>query len=70
MNVTKRFLFSALPASLLGGTAVHAAEFEVMDRFSVDGCAVLRGSADIPGGGFAAGGSTFEKKVSWYLLRW
>ena len=59
MNVTKRLLFSALLASLLGGTAVHAAEFEVMDRFSVDGYAVLRGSADIPGGSFAVGGSTF-----------
>ena len=62
MNVTKRLLFSALLAPLLGGAAVHAAEFEVMDRFSVDGYSVLRGSADIPGGSFAVGGSTFVVK--------
>ena len=40
----------------------HAAEFEVLDRFSVDGYAVLRGSADIPGGSFSVGGSTFVVK--------
>ncbi len=43
----------------LAGGASFAAEFEVLDRLSVDGYAVLRGSADIPGGSFAVGGSTF-----------
>ncbi len=41
---------------------VHAAEFEVLDKFSVDGYSVLRGSADIPGGSFAVGGSTLAVK--------
>ena len=62
MSVIKELLFSALLAPLLGGAAVHAAEFEVMDRFSVDGYSVLRGSADIPGGSLAVGGSTFVVK--------
>ena len=62
MTAIKRLLFSALPALLLGGTAVHAAEFEVLDRFSVDGYSVLRGSADIPGGSFSVGGSAFVVK--------
>ena len=47
---------------LLAGGASFAAEFEVLDRLSVDGYTVLRGSADIPGGGFAVGGSTFVVK--------
>ena len=40
------------------GGVSFAAEFEVLDRFSVDGYAVLRGSADIPGGSFSVGVST------------
>ena len=44
--------------SLAGGVS-FAAEFEVLDRFSVDGYTVLRGSAAIPGGSFAVGSSTF-----------
>ena len=47
--------------SLTGGPS-YAAEFEVLDRFSVDGYTVLRGSADIPGGSFAVGGSAFVVK--------
>ena len=47
--------------SLAGGSS-FAAEFEVTDRFSVDGYAVLRGSADIPGGSFTVGGSTLVVK--------
>ena len=43
----------------LAGAVSFAAEFEVLDRFSVDGYTVLRGSADVPGGSFAVGGSTF-----------
>ena len=46
----------------LAGGALFAAEFEVLDRFSVDGYTVLRGSADIPGGSFSVGGSTFVIK--------
>ena len=46
---------------LAGGTS-FAAEFEVLDRFSVDGYSVLRGSADVTGGSFAVGGSTFVIK--------
>ena len=59
MSFIRKFLFSALLAPLLGGPGSYAAEFEVLDRFSVDGYSVLRGSADIPGGSFAVGGSTF-----------
>ena len=58
MNFSRGFLFSALLAASSGGPLVHAAEFEVLERFSVDGYTVLRGSADIPGGSFAVGGST------------
>ena len=47
--------------SLAGGPA-FAAEFEVLDRLSVDGYSVFRGSADIAGGSFAVGGSTFVVK--------
>ena len=49
------FLYQSLPC-------LQAAEFEVMDRFSVDGYTVLRGSADIPGGSFTVGVSTFVIK--------
>ena len=59
MSYIQRIFFSALFAPLFAGAVGHAAEFEVMDRFSVDGYSVLRGSADIPGGSFAVGGSTF-----------
>ena len=58
MSVNKK-LISALLIPLLGGAWIHAAEFEVLDRLSVDGYTVLRGSADIPGGSFTVGGSTF-----------
>ena len=46
----------------LPGALSFAAEFEVLDKFSVDGYSVLRGSADIPGGSFTVGGSTFVVK--------
>ena len=46
----------------LAGGRSFAAEFEVLDRFSVDGYTVLRGSADIPGGSFTVGRSTFVIK--------
>ena len=59
MSGIKRFLLSALLLSLAGRAVLRAAEFEVLDRFSVDGYTVLRGSAAIPGGSFAVGGSTF-----------
>ena len=63
MSLIKKCLFSALLAPLLGGPGSYAAEFEVMDRFSVDGYTVLRGSADIQGGSFSVGGSTFVVKA-------
>ncbi len=47
----------------LAGGAAFAAEFEVLDRLSVDGYSVLRGSADISGSGFSVGGSTFVVKA-------
>ena len=59
MSLIKKLLFTALLAPLLAGGVSFAAEFEVLDRFSVDGYTVLRGSADIPGGSFTVGGSTF-----------
>ena len=46
----------------LAGVAAFAAEFEVLGKLSVDGYTVLRGSADIPGGLFAVGASTFVVK--------
>ena len=62
MNYIKRLLFLALLAPLPGAALLRAAEFEVLDRFSVDGYSVFRGSADISGGSFAVGGSTFVVK--------
>ena len=62
MSFTGIFIFSALLAALPGGPLVYSAEFEVLDRFSVDGYSVFRGSADIPGGSFAVGGSIFVVK--------
>ena len=59
MRFSRKYMFSAFLTSLSLGGAVRAAEFEVLDRFSVDGYSVLRGSADIPGGSFTVGGSTF-----------
>ena len=59
VSAIKRFLFVA---PLLAGPVLHAAEFEVLDRFSVDGYTVLKGSADIPGGSFTVGMSTFVVK--------
>lgn len=62
MSVIEKSLFGALLTALLRGAAVYSAEFEVLDRFSVDGYTVLRGSADIPGGSFSVGGSTLVVK--------
>ena len=47
MAFTKRFLFSALLASLPWWTAGRAAEFEVLDRFSVDGAAAFYSTTTI-----------------------
>ena len=62
MSVIKKFLFYAGLASFFGGLGAHAVEFEILDRFSVGGYTVLRGSADVPGGSFTVGGSTFVVK--------
>ena len=62
MNHIMGLIFAALFTSFFGGARLHAAEFEVLDRFSVDGYTVLRSSADIPGGSFTVGGSTFVVK--------
>ena len=62
MSGIRRCLSALLLAPFLGGALLCAAEFEVLDRFSVDGYAVLRGSADISGGGFTVGGSTLVVK--------
>ena len=62
MKCNRKFLICALLACLFGRATARAAEFEVLDRFSVDGYTVLRGSADIPGGSFAVGGSAFVVK--------
>ena len=62
MSFMRRFIFSALAILLPEGQVLRAAEFEVLDRFSVDGYTVLRGSADIPGGSFAVGGAAFAVK--------
>ena len=62
MSCIKKLLFSALLAPLLSGQGTRAAEFEVLDRFSVDGYTVLKSSADIPGGSLTVGGSAFVVK--------
>ena len=62
MSIAGEFLIAALLARLFGGVPLCAAEFEVLDKFSVDGYSVLRGSADITGGSFAVGISTFAVK--------
>ncbi len=43
----------------LAGGSLFAAEFEVVDRFSVDGYSEFRGTASVKSGGFTVGGSTF-----------
>ena len=62
-NRTKQ-IAAILTLSWLGLAEVvsFAAEFEILDKFSVDGYTVLRGSADIPGGSFTVGASTFVVK--------
>ena len=61
-GINKSAVIFILIALGYAGGALFAAEFEVLDRLSVDGYTVLRGSADIPGGSFAVGGSTFVIK--------
>ena len=56
----KKLVASLIISGLgLAGGAAFAAEFEVLDRFSVDGYTMLRGSADISGGNLTVGGSAF-----------
>lgn len=43
----------------LASGPVFAAEFEVVDRFSVNGYSVFRGTVAVPNGAFIVGGSTF-----------
>ena len=64
MEQTIKKLAAALILSCLNlaGGGLFAAEFEVVDRFSVDGYTVLRGSADITGGNFSVGGTAFVVK--------
>ena len=62
MNINKGNIYSAFLAASLVLPAAHAAEFEILDRFSVDGYTVLKGSADIPGGSFTVGGSALAVK--------
>ena len=63
MRFIGEIFISALLARLLGGGEVCAAEFEVLDKLSVDGYTVLRGSADITGSLFTVGTSTFVVKA-------
>ena len=58
-GMAKPAVFLCLSCFSLAGGAAFAAEFEVLDRLSVDGYSVLRGSADISGSGFSVGGSAF-----------
>jgi len=58
-DIVKQFL---LLAPLLCGPGLRAAEFEVLDRFSVDGYSEFKSSATVPGGNFAVGVSTFVVK--------
>ena len=62
MSFIGKLLSLALLAPFFGGAPLRAAEFEVLDRFTVDGYSVLRGSADIPGGSFTVGASAFVVK--------
>ena len=61
-SIKKMAAILTLSGLSLTGAASFAAEFEVLDRFSVDGYTVLRGSADVPGGFFTVGASTFVVK--------
>ena len=62
MKFTGKLTISALFAHLLGAAAVHPVEFEVLDKFSVDGYTEFRGSAAVSSGLFTVGGSTFTVK--------
>ena len=46
----------------LMGWVSFGAEFEVLDKFSVDGYSEFRGTAAVPSGGFTVGSSTFVVK--------
>ena len=62
MSGIKKLSLLAFSFPFLAAPFLRAAEFEALDRFSVDGYTVLRGSADIPGGLFTVGTSTFVVK--------
>ena len=62
MSFTGKLIILTLFARLPGGAAVHAAEFEVLDKFSVDGYSEFRGSAAVSSGLFTVGASTLVVK--------
>ena len=62
MSFIKRIMFLAVLASLPGGPLIHASEFEVLDKFSVDGNSLFRGSVDVLSNSFTVDGSTFVVK--------
>ena len=59
MSVIIRLLFLAL---LPAAAVINAAEFEVLDKFTVDGYSLLIGSADIRSNNFTVGSSAFVVK--------
>ena len=62
LRATRRQTVLLLACFSLAVVAAYAVEFQVLDKFSVDGYTELRGSAAVSGGNFAVGGSTFVVK--------
>ena len=62
MSGRLKLLLSAISAAISFWSVTHAAEFEVLDKFSVNGYTEFRGSAAVSSGGFTVGGSTFAVK--------
>ena len=62
MRFARKLIILTLFARLLSGSLVHAVEFEVLDKFSVDGYSELRGSAAVSSGLFTVGASTLVVK--------
>ena len=59
----KKLAVIFIPLGLcLAGAAAHAAEFEVLDKFSVDGYSEFKGSAAVSSGLFTVGASTLVVK--------
>ena len=59
MSIIRRLLLTVPMVPFLAASVINAVEFEVLDRFSVDGYSQFIGSAAIRSDSFTVGGSSF-----------